>query len=103
MQFCISEQVKLLVGKHRQIELKCELHYVCEGGKITQDLQTCMDGVTVSVNVYYGFLHAGVIEDFVKDEYFICLEALIPNFLFCYPVCLGGVATNGNAKLLTWA
>lgn len=55
------------------------------------------------VNGVYGFLHSGVIEDFVKDEYFICLEALIPNFLFCYPACLGGVATNGNAKLLTWA
>lgn len=35
-------------------------------------------------------------EGIFKDEYFICLEALIPTFFFCYPAFLGGVATNGN-------
>lgn len=74
MQFCISEQAKLLIGKHRQIELKCELHYVCEGGKITQDLQTCMDGVTVSVNVYYGLaqLYVMIFINHAAAELFLC-------------------------------
>lgn len=48
------------------------------------------------VNGVCGFLHSDVVEDFVRYEYFICLEASIPNFFFCYPACLGSVATNGN-------
>lgn len=48
------------------------------------------------INGVYGFLHSGVIEDFVRYEYLICSEALIPNFFLCYPVCLGSVATSGN-------